>query len=162
MLPNYTLGCLNLMKKPKHSRYRPKRGPLYNFAKNFSRPVCLLLSLLKNPTNCRDVDFANEERSNMTKENSGSGRKEASRLSVKERRSKGLAHQALQTYEQRKPEEDHVTSEISAEVVEHITDKMFSLNNQLVGAQRSINNKIVLFCAPLLAINAWIGIWAWT
>ena len=132
----------------------------------------------------------------MTKENSGSGRKEASRLSVKERRSKGLAHQAvaktntskqsneqrtfapsflegsvadqtleaqaLQTYELRKPEEDHVTSEIAAKVVEHITDKMFSLNNQLVGAQRAINNKIIIFCAPLLAINAWIGIWAWT
>ena len=132
----------------------------------------------------------------MTKENSGSGRKEASRLSVKERRLKGLAHQdvaktntsqqskeqrtfapsflegsvadqtleaqALQTYELRKPEEDHVTSEIPAKVVEHITDKMFSLNNQLVGAQRAINNKIILFCAPLLAINAWIGIWAWT
>lgn len=132
----------------------------------------------------------------MTKKNSGSGRKEAPRLSVKERRSNGLAHQdvaktinskqtneqrtfapsflegsvadqtleaqALQTYELRKPEEDHVTSEIPAKVVEHITDKMFSLNNQLVGAQRAINNKIVLFCAPLLAINAWIGIWAWT
>ena len=132
----------------------------------------------------------------MTKKNSGSGRKEAPRLSVKERRSNGLAHQdvaktntsqqskeqrtfapsflegsvadqtleaqALQTYELRKPEEDHVTSEIPAKVVEHITDKMFSLNNQLVGAQRAINNKIILFCAPLLAINAWIGIWAWT
>ena len=132
----------------------------------------------------------------MTKKNSGSGRKEAPRLSVKERRSNGLAHhdvaktntsqqskeqrtfapsflegsvadqtleaQALQTYELRKPEEDHVTSEIPAKEVEHITDKMFSLNNQLVGAQRAINNKIVLFCAPLLAINAWIGIWAWT
>ena len=132
----------------------------------------------------------------MTKKNSGSGRKEAPRLSVKERRSNGLAHQdvaktntsqqskeqrtfapsflegsvadqtleaqALQTYELRKPEEDHVTSEIPEKVVEHITDKMFSLNNQLVGAQRAINNKIVLFCAPLLAINAWIGIWAWT
>ena len=132
----------------------------------------------------------------MTKKNSGSGRKEATRLSVKERRSKGLTHQdvaktniskqgneqrtfapsflegsvadktleaqAVQTYELRKPEEDHDTSEIPAKVVEHITDKMFSLNNQLVGAQRAINNKIVLFCAPLLAINAWIGIWAWT
>ena len=132
----------------------------------------------------------------MTKKNSGSGRKEARRLSVKERRSEGLAHQdvakpttskqnneqrtfapsflegsvadqtleaqALQTYELRKPEEDHFTSEIPAKVVEHITDKMFSLNNQLVGAQRAINNKIILFCAPLLAINAWIGIWAWT
>ena len=132
----------------------------------------------------------------MTKKNSGSGRKEAPRLSVKERRSNGLAHQdvaktntsqqskeqrtfapsflegsvadqtleaqALQTYELRKPEEDQVTSEIPEKVVEHITDKMFSLNDQLVGAQRAINNKIVLFCAPLLAINAWIGIWAWT
>ena len=132
----------------------------------------------------------------MTKENSRSGRKEAPRLSVKERRSNGLAHQdfarpdtsqqsneqrtfapsflegsvadqtleaqALQTYELRKPEEDHVTSEIPAKVVEHITDKMFSLNNQLVSAQRAINNKIILFCAPLLAINAWISIWAWT
>ena len=132
----------------------------------------------------------------MTNKNSGSGRKQAPRLSVKERRSNGLAHkdaaktntskqsneqrtfapsfleasvadqtleaQALQTYELRKPEEDHFTSEIPAKVVEHITDKMFSLNNQLVGAQRAINNKIVLFCAPLLAINAWIGIWAWT
>ena len=132
----------------------------------------------------------------MTKKNSGSGRKEAPRLSVKERRSNGLAHQdvaktntsqqskeqrtfapsflegsvadqtleaqALQTYELRKPEEDHVTSEIPEKVVEHITDKMFSLNNQLVGAQRAINNKIIIFCAPLLAINAWIGIWAWT
>ena len=132
----------------------------------------------------------------MTKKNSGSGKKEAPRLSVKERRSNGLAHQdaaktntskqsneqrtfapsflegsvadqtleaqALQTYELRKPEEDHVTNEIPAKVVEHITDKMFSLNNQLVGAQRAINNKIILFCAPLLAINAWIGIWAWT
>ena len=132
----------------------------------------------------------------MTKKNSGSGRREAPRLSVKERRSKGLAHQdvsrpdnskksneqrtfapsflegsvadqtleaqALQTYELRKPKEDYVPSEIQAKVVEHITDKMFSLNNQLVGAQRAINNKIVLFCAPLLAINAWIGIWAWT
>ena len=115
---------------------------------------------------------------------------------MKERRSKGLAHQdvakpntskqtneqrtfapsflegsvadqtleaqALQTYELRKPEEDRFTSEIPAKVVEHITDKMFSLNDRLVGAQRAINNKIVLFCAPLLAINAWIGIWAWT
>ena len=132
----------------------------------------------------------------MTKKNSGSGRREARRLSVKERRSEGLAHQdvakpttskqnneqrtfapsflegsvadqtleaqALQTYELRKPEEDHLTSESPAKVVEHITDKMFSLNNQLVGAQRAINNKIILFCAPLLAINAWIGIWAWT
>ena len=132
----------------------------------------------------------------MTKKNSGSGRREAPRLSVKERRSEGLAHQdvakpttskqnneqrtfapsflegsvadqtleaqALQTYELRKPEEDHFTGEIPAKVVEHITDKMFSLNNQLVGAQRAINNKIILFCAPLLAINAWIGIWAWT
>ena len=132
----------------------------------------------------------------MTKKTNGSGRREAPRLSVKERRSKGLAHQevaqtntskqsneqrtfapsflegsvadqtleaqALQTYELRKPELDQFTSEIPAKVVEHITDKMFSLNNQLVGAQRAINNKIVLFCAPLLAINAWIGIWAWT
>ena len=132
----------------------------------------------------------------MTKKNSESGRKEAPRLSVKERRSNGLAHQdvaktniskqgneqrtfapsflegsvadqtleaqAVQTYELRKPEEDHFTSEIPAKVIEHITDIMFSLNDQLVGAQRAINNKIVLFCAPLLAINAWIGIWAWT
>ena len=132
----------------------------------------------------------------MTKKHSGSGRKEAPRLSLKERRSNGLAHrdvaktntsqqskeqrtfapsflegsvadqtleaQALQIYELRKPEEDHVTNEIPVKVVEHITDKMFSLNNQLVAAQRAINNKIVLFCAPLLAINAWIGIWAWT
>lgn len=132
----------------------------------------------------------------MTKKNNGTGRREASRLSIKGRRSKGLAHQdvakpdtskqtneqrtfapsflegsvadqtleaqALQTYELRKPEEDYVISEIPAKVVEHITDKMFSLNNQLAGAQRAINNKIILFCAPLLAINAWIGIWAWT
>ena len=132
----------------------------------------------------------------MTKKNSGSGGKEAPRLSVKQPRSNGLSHQdvaktqtskqtneqrtfepsflegsvaehtleeqALQTYEPRKPGEDDVTSEIPAKLVEHITDKMFSLNNQLVGAQRAINNKIILFCAPLLAINAWIGIWAWT
>ena len=132
----------------------------------------------------------------MTKKTSGSGRREAQRLSVKERRSKELDHQdvaktnasklskeqrtfapsflegsvadqtleaqALLTYELRKPAVDQSTREITAKVVEHITDKMFSLNNQLVGAQRAINNKIILFCAPLLAINAWLGIWAWT
>lgn len=146
--------------------------------------------------NCRDIDFANEDRPNMTKKNSGSGRREAPRLNVREQRSKVLAHQdvtkpntskqnnkqrtfapsflegsvadqtleaqALQSYELGKPEADHFTSEIPAKVVEHITDGMFSLNNQLFGAQRAINNKIILFCAPILAINAWIGIWAWT
>ncbi len=154
-----------------------------------------MLSLRKNPTNCRDVDFANEDKSNMTKKNSGSGRREAPRLSVKERRSKGLAHQdvakpntskqnneqrtfapsflegsvadqtleaqALQTYELGNPEVDHFANEIPTKAVEHITNEMFSLNNQLIGAQRAINDKIILFCAPLLAINAWIGIWVW-
>ena len=132
----------------------------------------------------------------MTKRTSGSGRREAPRLNVRERRSKELAHQdvakpntskqnneqrtfapsflegsvadqtleaqAVQTYELREPEVDPFASEISAKVIEHITNGIFSLNNQVAGAQRAINNKIVLFCAPLLALNAWIGIWVWT
>ena len=73
-----------------------------------------------------------------------------------------LEAQAQQTYKLRKPEEDRFTSEIPTKVVEHITNEMFSLNNQLVGAQKAINNKIILLCAPLLAINAWIGIWVWS
>ena len=73
-----------------------------------------------------------------------------------------LEAQALQTYKLQKPKFDHFTSEIPAEVIEHITNEMFSLNDQVAGAQKAINNKIFLFCAPLLALNTWIGIWAWT
>lgn len=69
---------------------------------------------------------------------------------------------ALQTYEQRKTKVDPLASEVPANVIEHLTNEMLSLSNQLACAQRVINNKIVLFCAPLLALNAWIGIWAWT
>ena len=132
----------------------------------------------------------------MTERNEKSGSKEAPRLSLKERKPKGLQYQgfatpqtskgnneqrtfapsflegsladqtpethALKTYERRKAGMDPFASGIPPEVIEQITDEVFSLNKQVSSAQRAINNNIVLFCAPLLAINAWICIRALT